>query len=73
MDPSREKHCKTWWLVDWIRRSKQEGLPASRFAEGAQAALDTEESSTPAPSRGMLYRHGVTLAELILAMFLILV
>src|SRR5882724_7135455 len=64
MDPSREKHCKTWWLVDWIRRSKQESLPASRFAEESQAALDSPESATPSPSRGMLYRHGVTLAEL---------
>jgi Fe2+ transport system protein FeoA len=64
MDPSREKHCKTWWLVDWIRRSRQEGESASRFGEEAQAALDQEESPAPVSSRGTLYRHGVTLADL---------
>jgi ferrous iron transport protein A len=59
-----QKHCKTWWHVDWMRRSKQAGPTDSRFAREAQAALESEGSSTSSSSRGSLYRHGVTLAEL---------
>jgi Fe2+ transport system protein FeoA len=67
MDPSREKHCKTWWLVDWLRRNKQADSPSSRFAQEAQTALNSQnsqESSMPTSPRGTLYRRGVTLAEL---------
>lgn len=59
-----QKHCKTWWLVDWLRQGQQNGASAD-FARSAQSALDAPEESTKLPaSRGSMYRAGLTLAEL---------
>ena len=61
---SNSKHCKTWWLVDWLRRG-QRSAQDSEFGRGAQAALDSQNDvSKPSSSRGTMYRAGVTLAEL---------
>jgi Fe2+ transport system protein FeoA len=72
MDPSKrksvkasqQKHCKTWWLIDWLR-SGQHTRQEARFGQDAQAALDASETPVAAPSaRGTLYRAGLSLAEL---------
>ncbi len=62
MHPSDNRpHCKTRHLLDWLRGQKQQ----NRFADSAQAALDAGGTVTPTTEgRGMLYRAGVTLADL---------
>ena len=62
MHPSDNRpHCKTRNLLDWLRGQKQQ----KHFADSAQAALDTPEGApVPGTGRGMLYRAGLTLAEL---------
>src|SRR5579871_3482551 len=66
MPRNTKKHCNTWYLLNWLRRQKQEQTAQSPFARGAQAALDTANTApSPAvPSRGTMYRKGLTLAEL---------
>jgi ferrous iron transport protein A len=62
MHPSDNRpHCKTRNLLDWLRGQKQK----QRFADSAQSALDSTEAAPVANGgRGMLYRAGLTLAEL---------
>ncbi len=62
MHPSDNRpHCKTRNLLDWLRGQKQR----DRFADSAQNALDAEGMTPPvAQGKGMLYRAGVTLADL---------
>ena len=62
MHPSDNRpHCKTRNLLDWLRGQKQQ----QRFAQSAQTALDTTDSEPVSNGgHGMLYRAGVTLAEL---------
>ncbi|HLK61645.1 MAG TPA: FeoA family protein [Chthonomonadaceae bacterium] len=57
--PSKQKHCKTWHLLAWMRRHKPSG-----FAQEAQSALDSVETPAPPTPHGSLYRAGLTLAEL---------
>lgn len=47
-----------------MRRSRQTENSGARFSRDAQAALDSQETPKAASSRGTLYRHGLTLAEL---------
>ena len=56
--PSKQKHCKTWHLLSWMRQNKP-----SQFAQDAQTSLDSADTPAAAP-KGSLYRAGVTLAEL---------
>lgn len=61
---SNNKHCKTWWLIDWIKQTKHTDANDSGFGDQAQNALDDVESGAVPHSKGTMYRSGVTLAEL---------